>query len=83
MLIFGHQKIHVSSPKEFENDRRHADFINVEDMLGFLDLIKSLNQDIDVMIEAKQKDLALYRLVHEIKQARPHWQWLDHTTLEI
>lgn len=76
-------KIHVSSPKEFETDRRHADFINVEDMLGFLDLIKPLNQDIDVMIEAKQKDLALYRLVHEIKQARPHWQWLDHTTLEI
>ena len=52
-------------------------------MLRFLDLIKPLNQDIDVMIEAKQKDLALHRLVHEIKQARPKWQWLDHTTIEI
>lgn len=76
-------KIHVSSPKEFEMDRRHADFIDVNDMLRFLDLIKPLNQDIDVMIEAKQKDLALYRLVHEMKQARPNWQWLDHTTVEI
>ncbi len=76
-------KIHVSSPKEFETDRRHADFIEVDDMLRFLDLIKPLNQDIDVMIEAKQKDLALHRLVHEIKQARPKWQWLDHTTIEI
>lgn len=76
-------KIHVSSPKEFETDRRHADFIEVDDILRFLDLIKPLNQDIDVMIEAKQKDLALHRLVHEIKQARPKWQWLDHTTIEI
>ncbi|MDO4924648.1 MAG: UV DNA damage repair endonuclease UvsE [Turicibacter sp.] len=76
-------KIHVSSPREFETDRRHADFIEVEDMLRFLDLIKPLNQDIDVMIEAKQKDLALHRLVHDIRQARPNWQWLDHTTVEI
>ena len=76
-------KIHVSSPKEFENDRRHADFIEVEDMLRFLELIKPLNQDIDVMIEAKQKDLALHRLVHDLKQARPHWKWIDHTTVEF
>lgn len=76
-------KIHVSSPREFETDRRHADFIEVEDMLRFLDLIKPLNQDIDVMIEAKQKDLALHRLVHDIRQARPNWQWLDQTTVEI
>ncbi len=76
-------KIHISSPKEFENDRRHAHFIEVNDMLRFLDLIKPLNQDIDVMIEAKQKDLALHRLVHELKQARPQWRWLDHTTVEI
>ena len=76
-------KIHVSSPREFETDRRHADFIEVTDMLRFLDLIQPLHQDIDVMIEAKQKDLALHRLVYEIRQARPEWQWLDHTTLEI
>lgn len=80
---FWQPKIHVSSPREFETDRRHADFIEVEDMLRFLDLIKPLNQDIDVMIEAKQKDLALHRLVHDIRQARPNWQWLDHTTVEI
>lgn len=76
-------KIHISSPKEFETDRRHADYIEVEDLLRFIDLVKPLNQDLDIMIEAKQKDLALYRLVHEIKQARPHWKWLDTTTFEI
>ena len=52
-------------------------------MLRFLELVKPLNQDIDVMIEAKQKDLALHRLVHDLKQARPHWKWIDHTTVEF
>lgn len=76
-------KIHISSPKEFECDRRHSDFIEVNDLLRFIDLIRPLNQDFDIMIEAKQKDLAVYRLIHDVKQKRPEWKWLDDTTCEV
>ena len=44
--------------------------------MRFIELIQPLNQDVDIMIEAKQKDLALYRLVHDIKEARPTWKWM-------
>lgn len=76
-------KIHISSPKEFEGDRRHSDFIQVDDLIRFIEFISPLHQDLDIMIEAKQKDLALYRLVYDIKQQRPDWKWLDMTTLEV
>lgn len=75
-------KIHISSGREFETDRRHSDYIEVEDLVRFIELIQPLNQDVDIMIEAKQKDLALYRLVHDIKEARPTWKWIDDTTFE-
>ncbi|MGL4374744.1 MAG: UV DNA damage repair endonuclease UvsE [Turicibacter sp.] len=75
-------KIHFSSPKEFINDRRHSDYLEVDEFLGFIDLAKSINSDFDVMIEAKQKDLAIYRLVHELKQKRPDLKWIDFTTFE-
>lgn len=75
-------KVHISSGKEFETDRRHSDFIDVQDLIRFIELIQPLNQDVDIMIEAKQKDLALYRLVHDLKEARPHWKWIDQTTFE-
>lgn len=76
-------KVHISSPKEFDTDRRHSDYIEIEDLLRFIELVQPLNQDLDIMIEAKQKDLALYRLIQDIKVARPHWKWLDGTTFEV
>lgn len=60
-------KIHVSSPKGTKNARAHADYINVDEFVGFLDIAKQYNQDFDVMIEAKQKDLALLSLMKELK----------------
>lgn len=76
-------KIHISSGKAFESDRRHSDYIEVMDLVRFVELIQPLNQDVDIMIEAKQKDLALYQLVKDIKKVRPTWKWLDGTEFEI
>jgi UV DNA damage endonuclease len=76
-------KIHYSTPREFENDRKHADYINVEDFVEFVERAKEINMDFDVMIEAKMKDLALYKLVEDIKVLRPHWTWQDGSTFIV
>lgn len=60
-------KIHFSSPKDKKNKRSHHDYINSDDFINFLEKIKFVNRDFDVMIEAKQKDDALFRLIRELK----------------
>ncbi|MCY6370853.1 UV DNA damage repair endonuclease UvsE [Clostridium ganghwense] len=76
-------KVHFSSPKEGEKDRKHADYINVYDFIQFIEKCKIFNKDLDVMIEAKKKDLALYKLVNDIKNIREDWKWIDETTFEV
>lgn len=63
-------KIHISSPKEKEKDKRHHDFIQAERFYAFLALIAGTVDQLDVMIEAKQKDKALFRLTEDL-QAMP------------
>lgn len=60
-------KIHLSSPKNEKNIRDHADFIDVNDFLNFLNKAKNVGKDFDVMIEAKQKNLALHKLMEDLK----------------
>ena len=60
-------KIHFSSPKDKKNKRAHNDYINSDDFIEFLEKIRFTNRDFDVMIEAKKKDEALFRLIREIK----------------
>lgn len=76
-------KIHFSSPKEGEKDRKHSDFINAADFIEFIELCKPIDKDFDVMIEAKKKDLSLYRLVQDIKELRTNWTWIDESTFEL
>jgi UV DNA damage endonuclease len=76
-------KIHISSPKEGPKDRKHSDYINAEDFASFIELCKPLDIDFDVMIEAKKKDLSLFKLVEDINEIRPKWNWIDNTTLEV
>ncbi len=61
-------KIHVSSPKSNTQMRNHADNIRLSDFLPFLLLSKEWQQDFDVMIEAKNKDQALFLLMDELEQ---------------
>lgn len=75
-------KVHFSSPKSGEKDRKHADYINPQDFIKFIDECKVFNKNLDVMIEAKQKDLALYKLVEDIKEFKKDWRWIDKTTFE-
>ena len=60
-------KIHFSSPKDKKNKRSHIDYIDSDDFINFLEKIKFTNKDFDVMIEAKKKDDALFRLIRELK----------------
>lgn len=80
-------KMHFSSPKDttLENkvDKKHADFINPYDFISFIENIKLFNSDVDVMLECKEKDVALFKLVDDIKAIKPEYKWLDKTTLLI
>jgi len=76
-------KLHFSSPKEGEKDRKHADYINAEAFINFIEKCIPLGLDLDIMLEAKQKDLALYMLAHDIKTLKPEWKWIDKSTFEI
>lgn len=62
-------KIHFSSPKNKTKKeiRSHHDYININDFIDFLNRIKHLNIDLDIMLEAKAKDEALFKLVRLLK----------------
>lgn len=76
-------KIHFSSPREFEKDRKHADYINPYEFVEFLDKAKKIDRDFDVMLECKQKDDALFRLADEMQELRPQYKRIDSSTFEI
>lgn len=76
-------KVHFSSPKAGEKDKKHADYIDAASFVEFIEMCIPLGIDFDVMLEAKLADLALYQLVDDIKALKPDWNWLDASTLEI
>lgn len=76
-------KVHFSSPKDGEKDRKHADFINPKDFITFIEKAKFLNKDFDVMLECKEKDVALFRLVEDIKGLKPTYEWIDDSTFKV
>ncbi|NEW08082.1 UV DNA damage repair endonuclease UvsE [Paenibacillus sp. SYP-B3998] len=61
-------KIHVSSPKGESDSRSHADYIEVDPLFTFLQAIAPVTPRLDIMIEAKMKDDALFRLMNDLKQ---------------
>ena len=71
-------KIHFSSPKNKKDFRAHNDYINSDDFISF---IKSINRDIDIMLEAKAKDDALFRLIRELKY-KTNYTFIDETTIK-
>ena len=77
-------KVHFSSPRESEFDRKHADFIDVNDFANFLNIAKeTTNKNFDVMIEAKKKDQALIKLVEDLKKINYPCEFLDSSTIKI
>lgn len=75
-------KIHVSSPKSAKDPRGHADYVDADTFFAFARSIASMTPRLDVMIEAKQKDDALFRLVRDIAD-KPGVRRLDGATVEL
>lgn len=74
-------KIHISSKKNKKEFRTHNDYINIEDFNKLIKQVKKLDKDFDIMIEAKEKDNALFKLVRELKYL--NYNFIDETTLII
>lgn len=75
-------KIHFSSPKNKKNYRAHHDYINSDNFIKFMTILKKTNRDIDIMIEAKAKDEALFRLIRELKY-KTNYTFVDDTSFKI
>lgn len=80
-------KMHFSSPKDTtlidKIDKKHADFINPYTFVEFIEILKLFDRDIDIMLECKEKDVALFKLVDDIREIKPKYKWIDETTLKI
>lgn len=61
-------KVHLSSPRSEKDPRSHADYIATDTAVAFLNLAREINRDFDIMLEAKQKDLALLKLAADLKE---------------
>lgn len=61
-------KMHISSPRSDKEFRAHADYVDAEMFLHFLNRVKGSAEEIHCMIEAKQKDAALFQLAEEMKK---------------
>ncbi|MDD2587172.1 MAG: UV DNA damage repair endonuclease UvsE [Syntrophomonadaceae bacterium] len=75
-------KIHISSPKDEKHFRSHADNVESSFLLDFMAKAKQLNRDFDVMIEAKNKDQALFNLMTELRQI-PYIRFIDGGCIEV
>lgn len=72
-------KMHFSSPKNKtkKDFRSHHDYI---EPLDFINFINTLPFDVDIMLEAKTKDEALFRLTRQLKYY--DFKFLDETSFE-
>jgi UV DNA damage endonuclease len=75
-------KMHISSPKSEDKFRHHSDYVDVDMFFRFLDEVKGSVPQIDCMIEAKQKDRALFKLVKEIK-GRKDVEMIDGSSFKL
>ncbi|WP_102027441.1 UV DNA damage repair endonuclease UvsE [Salirhabdus sp. Marseille-P4669] len=75
-------KMHISSPKSESQFRAHADYIDPNMFLRFANTVKGSTPQIDCMIEAKEKDGALFQLVEELKK-HPDVEMVDQASFYI
>ena len=78
----GRVKMHFSSPKNKKDFRSHNDYINGDDFIDFIKILKKYDRDVDIMIEAKCKDDSLFRLVRYIKY-KTDYKFIDDTTFVV
>ena len=75
-------KMHFSSPKNKKEKRSHNEYINSNDFINFIAFLKRYDKDIDIMLEAKAKDLALVKLVYELK-FKENYNFIDESSFTI
>lgn len=77
-------KIHFSSPKDNskKNFRSHSDYIDCFKFIEFINIMKKYDRDIDIMLEVKNKDDALFRLVRQLK-FYTDYNFLDDSTFVV
>lgn len=76
-------KMHFSSPKNKTKKemRSHHDYIDCDSFIAFLQLIEPYFTEVDIMIEAKMKDEAMFRLIRELKY-KTDYHFIDDTSFE-
>ena len=77
-------KFHFSSPKSKlkKEFRSHHDYIDVDEFIKFINILKPYNKDVDIMLEAKNKDDALFKLVRQLKY-KTNYKFIDETTFIV
>ena len=77
-------KFHFSSPKSKlkKEFRSHHDYIDVDEFIKFINILKPYNKDVDIMLEAKNKDDALFKLVRQLKY-KTNYKFMDETTFIV
>ena len=63
-------KFHLSSPKSESLIRAHADYVDLDFAVPFIQALKDYGESADIMIEAKAKDYAALQLVEELGKIR-------------
>jgi len=77
-------KIHMSSPKSEKDPRGHADYVQTGRLLEFLRMAARLGTEkLDVMLEAKLKDEALFKLMEELAGGGEKIAVLDQASFQI
>ncbi len=81
--IYNKPKMHFSSPKSKlkKEYRSHHDYIDPYSFITFLNILSTFNTDVDIMIEAKKKDEAMFRLIRQLKYLTNYK--IDETTINI
>ena len=75
-------KMHISSPRSNTDYRAHADYVDSGMFMNFLNEIKGSTPQINCMIEAKQKDDALFNLMEQLK-TYPEIEIIDGSSFYI
>ena len=61
-------KMHISSPRSETEFRAHAEYIDVDMFMRFLETVNGTLPEIHCMIEAKAKDNALFQLAKDLQK---------------
>lgn len=76
--------MHISSPKSDKMFKSHADFVDPLMFMKFIEFVNGTVPQLDCMIEAKEKDQALFRLAEDLSmradiemKSKASFIWVD------